>query len=314
VELKNYRNFLYICRYSFEGDRAAAMSELPNFDSWWDYNQPAATEQRFRALEPQAAASGDAGYHAELLTQIARAEGLQRNFAAAHATLDAALELIGPEQPRARIRYLLERGRAFNSAQQPDRARPLFLEAWELGRARHEDFYAVDAAHMLGIVAAPREKLAWEQRALELAEASDQPRARTWLGSLYNNMGWSHHDLAEHAQALDLFKKALAEREAAGDSGAIRIARWCVARALRSLGRYDKALAAQCALAGELAQAGAGDGYVDEELGECLLALGRPDEARPYFARAFAELSQDTWLAAAEPARIERLRALGTAD
>ena len=34
------------------------------------------------------------------------------------------------------------------------------------------------------------------------------------------------------------------------------------------------------------------DGYVTEEIAECLLALGRDDEARPLFARAYAELSR----------------------
>lgn len=289
----------------------SARPDLPDFDARWDYDQPAESERRFRELLPQAEASGNRGYHAELLTQIARAEGLQRAFAASHATLDTAAELIGSVAGRPQIRYLLERGRAFNSAGQPDQARALFMQAWELARAQHEDFYAVDAAHMLAIVEPPAQKLAWERRALELAEASDQPRARGWLGSLYNNMGWSHHALGEHTQALDYFERALAAREAAGAVGPIRIARWCVGRGLRALGRHADALALQQALAAELAGAGQSDGYVDEELGECLLALGQPEQARPHFARAHAELARDAWLAEHEPARIERLRELG---
>jgi hypothetical protein len=51
---------------------------------------------------------------------------------------------------------------------------------------------------------------------------------------------------------------------------------------------------------------------VDEELGECLLALGRADEARRYFALAYEKLSADSWLVQNESARLERLRALGT--
>ena len=42
-----------------------------------------------------------------------------------------------------------------------------------------------------------------------------------------------------------------------------------------------------------------------------LLALDRPDETRPYFAQAYAKLSQDAWLTATEPARLERLKCLG---
>jgi len=43
---------------------------------------------------------------------------------------------------------------------------------------------------------------------------------------------------------------------------------------------------------------------------ECLYALDRQAEAQPYFARAYASLSQDTWLAAHESARLERLKRL----
>ena len=50
----------------------------------------------------------------------------------------------------------------------------------------------------------------------------------------------------------------------------------------------SEALAEQQALAAELEAEGEVDGYVDEELAECLLALGRGDEARPYFSRAYA--------------------------
>ena len=48
-----------------------------------------------------------------------------------------------------------------------------------------------------------------------------------------------------------------------------------------------------------------------EELGECLLALGRADDARPFFARAAERLGADAWLAAHEPDRLDRLRRLG---
>ena len=53
------------------------------------------------------------------------------------------------------------------------------------------------------------------------------------------------------------------------------------------------------------------DGYVYEELAECLLILGQADEARPYFNLAYHELSKDTWLKDKEKDRLERLRRLG---
>lgn len=159
-----------------------------DFDALWNYDDPAASEQRFRELLPRAEQGGDRSYHAQLLTQIARAQGLQRHFADAQSTLDAAQALIAPVHGTARTRYLLERGRMFNSSKQVAEARLLFLEAWELARAEQQDFYAVDAAHMLAIVAPPEQRLEWNLRALALAEQSAQPRAQ-WLGSLHNNIG-----------------------------------------------------------------------------------------------------------------------------
>ena len=45
---------------------------LPDFDALWNFTDPVATAKAFRSLLPQAEASGDANYTAELLTQLAR--------------------------------------------------------------------------------------------------------------------------------------------------------------------------------------------------------------------------------------------------
>jgi tetratricopeptide (TPR) repeat protein len=200
--------------------------------------------------------------------------------------------LLTPALSTARIRYLLERGRVFNSSQHADQAQPLFQAAWELAQAERHDFYAIDAAHMLAIITAQEQQLAWNLRALALAEQSPQPRARTWLGSLYNNIGWTHHDAGRYEQALDMFQKALHERAVAGRADQIRIARWCVARAQRSLGQFAAALATQRELLAELERVGKKDGYVFEELAENLLALNQPAAAAAYFALATAALAE----------------------
>ncbi len=180
-----------------------------------------------------------------------------------------------------------------------------------LDAARAEDALAIDAAHMLGIVAPADEQLTWNLRALELAEQSPDPRAQRWLGSLFNNIGWTYHDQGHYEEALATFRRAVDWREAAGEAKAITIARWSVARALRSLERFEEALTIQRELLAQLEQRGERDGYVHEELGECLLALGQPDAAQPHFALAFEALSADPWLVEHEPARLERLQLLG---
>jgi len=124
--------------------------------------------------------------------------------------------------------------------------------------------------------------------------------------SLLNNTGWTYHDMGNYDAALVKFEAALAFQQEHGDSEKVRIARWCIARTLRSLGRLDDALATQREL-----EKGKDDGYVWEEIAEILLAQGEIAESKPYFHRAHAELSQDPWLVANEAARIERLRDLG---
>lgn len=284
---------------------------MTNFDALWDYNQPAETEAKFRALLDQWP-NNDA--RLELLTQIARAQGLQRSFDEAHRTLDDVESSLARAGLRVRARYLLERGRVLNSSGVPgqrEASLPLFEQALDVAAQAGADHFAVDAAHMLGIAAPADAQLDWNLKALAMAEASADPQANNWRGSLYNNIGWTYHDHGQYEAALDQFQRALAFRQAQGKPDQVRIARWCIARTLRSLGRADEALDLQQALLREHEAAGTTDGYVNEEIAECLTALGRVDEAKPHFQRAYDVLSQDAWLAANEAPRLERLQTLG---
>ncbi len=282
------------------------------FDELWDYNDPAASEGRFRDLLPDLVAAGDVSQRVQLLTQIARTLGLQRKFDEARDLLAEAEAQLDAAGDRARVRWLLETGRCHNSSDSPEESLAFFHEAWELGSATGEDFHAVDAAHMLAIVEPEaQDRLAWTMKALKLAESSEDGRVAKWPGSLHNNIGWTWHDQGDCERALQHFRKALVWRERQGETGNIRVARWCIARCLRSLGQVDEALAMQQALLAEYREDDAPDGYVYEELGECLLLLGREGEARPWFARAHAELGQDPWLQAEEAERLARLEQLG---
>lgn len=284
----------------------STMDVIGNLDTLWDFDDPAGSERRFRQWIAALPLSADTSERAEAETQLARAQGLQRHFADAHATLDAVESRLSQLTERAQVRYLLERGRVFNSAQAPERAQPLFLAAWEQARAAAEDALAVDAAHMLGIVASGEDALTWNLRALDLAQSSAEPRAQRWQGSLYNNIGWSYFAEGRYTDALAMFERALERRRVDGQEKEIGVAHWRIARTLRALGRVDDALTLQQSLLASIPE----DGYVSEEVGECLLALGRADEARPHFRRAADLLSRDIWLAEQEPERLARLRQL----
>ena len=285
-------------------------SDVTNdLDDLWDFDDPAASEARFRAAVEVAAMAGDAVGADEALTQLARALGLQDHFDEGRAVLDA-VDADGAVPARVRIRSLLERGRLRRSGGDPAASVAPFAAAWELASAVGEDGLAVDAAHMLAIVDAPPGSDAWHDRALTLAEASPDPKARKWRASLWNNIGWSRFERGDHARALEAFETALAARRERGEAKETRIAEWGVGRALRALGRVEEALAIQQRLVDEWRAAGAEDEYVEEELGECLLALGREAAARPHLARAAERLAADAWLAEHEPERIARLQRL----
>jgi tetratricopeptide (TPR) repeat protein len=278
-------------------------------DTWWDFQHPDVSESRFRAELAKLAPESPAAL--ELKTQIARAEGLQRKFAAALATLDGVEKALPRATPRVRVRYLLERGRVFNSSGAPEKAVPLFRDALDRARSAGEDFLAIDAAHMLGIAAPAAGQLEWNLEALAMTERTRDARSKRWLASLYNNIGWTYHERGEFAIALEYFEKALPAWEERGGSGNVRAARWAIARCLRSLERYDDALAIQRALLEELQRAGEVDGYVFEELGELYRARDDAAAAKPWFGKAHAVLSQDAGLRANDFARLERLRRLG---
>lgn len=285
---------------------------MPSLDDLWDYDDPAASEARFRAAIEAAEAVGDPTATDEARTQLARALGLQGRFDAGHAILDRVDAEHSADDDRISVRAHLERGRLWRSSGDVAASVAPFERAWELARRLGEDGLAVDAAHMLALVDAPSGEATWHARALELADTSPDPAARRWRGSLWNNIGWARFDAGDLDGALEAFETALAARREGGQAKETRIAEWCVARCIRALGRPAEALAVQERLAAETAAAGDPEsGFGAEEIGECLLDLGRAEEARPYLARAAELLGADAWLVEHEPDRIARLRRLG---
>lgn len=252
----------------------------------WDFADPQASEQRFRAALPSA--QGDDVLI--LQTQIARTYGLRGDFARAREILHGMqLENAGPEP---RIRHALELGRTYASAAHPKesqtpeakaRARALYVQAFELARKEKFDGLAIDAIHMLAFVdTAATDQLKWAQEALALVEASSQPAAKRWEASLRNNAGYALHQLGRYDEALAQLKQALVLRERGNDAQAIRVAHWMVAWTLRAMGRADEALEIQLRLERECDAAGKPDPYVFEELEALYRARGDERRATEY--------------------------------
>jgi tetratricopeptide (TPR) repeat protein len=293
-----------------ESDRAGGAGRLPDFDKLWDYSHPDVSERRFREILPAAVDSLDFSYLAQLLTQIARAEAMQRKFQDAQKTLDRVDKALPKTDGRTLIRYLLERGRVYNSSGNVEDAKRSFVQAFELATKSREDFYAVDAAHMVATVEDSENRLTWNLKALDLAENSSDERARGWRGSLYNNLGWDYFDSGEFQEALFMFEKALGYRQEQGDTGNVAVAMWCVAKTLRMMGHTEEALDMQRQLFDEYQANGRRNGFVYEEIAECLLTIGNEAEAEEWFAAAYNELSRDPTVAN-DPDRLVRMKTLG---
>ncbi|MGH3330892.1 MAG: tetratricopeptide repeat protein [Nocardioidaceae bacterium] len=234
--------------------------------SLWDFEDAAASEARFRS----AASRADCDTRLVLLTQVARAVGLQERYTEGHAELDAVeadADADASPSPEVAVRLDLERGRLLRSAGQGSPARALFSSAVRRAAEAGLDALHVDALHMRALTEdSTEDRVQATEEALRVARASASPRARDWDASLLNNLGMARVDLGDLAGALATFEEALAARERIGKPRETRVARWMVAWCLRLMGRTVDALEMQLALKADLDAAEVEDPYVDEEL------------------------------------------------
>ena len=290
------------------------IDSLNNFMKLWDFSKLENTEKQFSNLLPMAKKHLEYGYYVEILTQVARTQGLQSKFTLAHQTLDKAQELFPKTSNKAKVRYYLERGRVFNSSKNTEKATPLFEKAWKLAKTINENSLAVDAAHMLAISTESYDvdkSLEWSETAIKFIEQSKDKQTKGWLAMLYNNTAWTYHDLKkDYIKAMMLFKKALKWHTKSGDPHRIHIAKWSIGRCLRSQGKYQEALNLQLERQKELKEKGKLSGYVYEELAENHFALNNKKESTKYFSLAYTELTKDKWFVKNNKERIKRLKEL----
>src|SRR5207302_1880258 len=259
----------------------------------WNFNKPDETEQKFREILPRAEMAHDTSYLAQLLTQIARSQGLQGKFEDAHATLDRVEKMLTPDLKLARVRYLLERGRAFNSSDHQDKALPLFTQAYTLAESIYENGLAIDAVHMVAI-AEPDKKaqIEWNLKGIAMAEAD--PKWGGWVRALYNNIRESYLALKDYEQAYFYFHK-LAKFQKEKDGEADRYTLKDEAKALRLGGNPEISLEIIQPIFEKIHSENQDDGYILEELAEGLYATEKKEEAKKHFAKAYELLSKDDW-------------------
>ena len=271
----------------------------------WDFDDLDATEERLREqLDAEESADG----RAEVLTQLARVEGLRGEFERADALADDAGARAQGATARARVN--LERGRIRRSSGDREAARPLFESAFAGAVGGQQYFMAADAAHMVALASSDRDDfLEWTNRGIELAGTREA--AWYWLGPLLNNLGWEHYEQGEYTPALDAFERALQARERETENmAAIEIARYAVGKTLRALGRADEAIPLLETAVAWTERAGKPDGWFHEELAEEYAAAGRLDDARGQARLAIPLLERDDPSFADDEERRMRLAAL----
>jgi tetratricopeptide (TPR) repeat protein len=205
----------------------------------WDFDDVDGSERRFgEQLQREESGAG----RAEVLTQLARVQGLRGAFAEGDHLIEQA-EALSDGSAAVRARIQMERGRLRNSNGDAGAALPMFESAFEIAVQGGEQFLAADAAHMAAIASPERDgKLEWTEQGIRIATESPDRDVAYWLGPLYNNLGWEYQDAGEYGAALEAFKKALAARERYPEMPAlIEHAKEAVAEALRALGRDEEA-------------------------------------------------------------------------
>ncbi|HYM21038.1 MAG TPA: hypothetical protein VEW28_08555 [Candidatus Kapabacteria bacterium] len=297
-------NFTFIKLMSVQ----ATQDSLPNFDTLWNYGKPAETREKFLEILPRAETSNDTNYLAQLLTQIARTYSLENRFTDAHSILDRAEKMLTADLRLTRVRYLLERGRSFNSAGEVSRSLPLFKEAHHLAVEIGEMRYAIDAIHMIAIAESdPKKQVEWNLKGITMTEPDE--KLHGWLWALYNNIGESYLKLHDYDNACKYFH-LLSEYQIKKNGEADMFTLKDEAKSLRFAGHPERSLAIIQQVFEKLSAEKKDDGYIRQELAEALFALGKIDEAKPHFIKASELLSKDDWFIKNCPDELKRLDAM----
>lgn len=288
------------------------LSQFPDIDGFWNFEDFSETESKIRVLLSQEEHSRSPRL-VELLTQLARVQGLQDKLPEAGATLLLAKDLISKQDAkvdRTEMRFLIEQGRFFGLSMNPAQSLAYFEKAWEASLKLDEVFFSIEAAVLLSISQPPKHQNKWLQKAIELAETTSDERGKRWLSQLYVMNGWHSFDFRKFEEAFESFEKALTQPQTDQDVPKILAMKWAKARTLRALNRVQEALDMQRGLAVEFQAMGKVNGHVFLEMAECFQLLKNNEEAKTHFESAYKELSLNGWYSNNKSLELSRIQHL----
>jgi tetratricopeptide (TPR) repeat protein len=235
----------------------------------------------------------------EALSQVGRMNLLLDNREAGREALAEAETKAAESDAAGWSRYLGVRGRFEWKDGDLDRARKTFEEMYTYCSTNNLAGRAIDAAHMVAIVApSPEEQVRWSRFAIEAAEKSGE---ESWLGPLWNNLACTYYDGKQFDNALECFLKARDYHWRFSGEVARLFADYHVGMAYRNLGRLDEAEKwLRPVLAwGERLENHSAIGQACQDLGEIALARNNREEGLALLKRALEEYRIDGWDTAA---------------
>ncbi len=225
----------------------------------------------------------------EALSQCARMNLLLGNKEEGRAFLGKAESKVRDSDPYGWSRYLGVRGRFEWQEDDLITARATFDQMYEYCTVNSLWGRAVDAAHMIAIVADdPNEQIEWGKKGIEAAEANE---VESWLGPLWNNLAGTYYDIKDFENALECYVKAREYHwRFSGEMGKL-FADYHVGMTHRWLGNFDEAkkwLRPVLAWAERLDNHSA-IGQACEDLGECEIGTGNKSGGIDLLKRARSE-------------------------
>ena len=235
----------------------------------------------------------------EALAQLARVHLLLNRKDEGRGWLSNAAQKATDSDPMGWSRYLGVRGRYEWKDDDLTASRKTFNEMFVFCNTNALWSRAVDAAHMIAIVAdSPEEQIEWSRKGIEAAESGG---VESWLGPLWNNLAGTYYDTKQYDSALTCYIKAREYHWRFSGEVAKLYADYHVGMANRLAGNLDEAenwLRPVLAWAERLENHSA-IGQACEDLAEIKVSRGNKKEGLELFKRARSEYKaagfDETW-------------------
>ncbi|MBD3366859.1 MAG: hypothetical protein GF405_01640 [Candidatus Eisenbacteria bacterium] len=193
----------------------------------------------YEEIADEAIAAGDTTTFVEACAMRARTHLIAGRIDEGRRWLDQAAARADITDPPAYSRFLGVRGRfEWQADEDPAGASETFREMFDYCSSREQWERAVDAAHMVALTGSPEERFEWARRGIAMADSGG---LGSWLGPLWNNLGWDYIDAGRYEEGLDALERAREYHYQHGDSLSKLIADYSVAHAKMKLGRLADA-------------------------------------------------------------------------